>query len=52
VFITMYMDVEKLPAILRYKIMFTYDALAITRHSAFGIQGQPGLSLGGQVGDQ
>jgi hypothetical protein len=48
----MYTHVEKLPAILRYKIIFTYDALAITRHSAFGIQGPPGLSLGGQVGDQ
>jgi hypothetical protein len=47
----MYTHVEKLPAILRYKIIFTYDALAITGHFPFGIQGPPGLSLGGQVGD-
>jgi hypothetical protein len=47
----MYTHVEKLPAILRYKIIFTYDVPAITGHFAFGIQGPPGLSLGGQVGD-
>jgi hypothetical protein len=48
----MYTHVEKLPAILRYKIIFTYDVPAITGHFTFGIQGPPGLSLGGQVGDQ
>jgi hypothetical protein len=37
---------------VRYKIISTYDALAITGHSAFGIQGPPGLSLGDQVGNQ
>jgi hypothetical protein len=43
VFITMYTHVENLSAILRYKIIFTYDALAITGHSTFGIQSLPGL---------
>jgi hypothetical protein len=46
VFITMYIHVEKLPAILRYEITFTYDAPAITRHSAFHIQGPPGPLTG------
>jgi hypothetical protein len=39
----MYMHAEKLPAILRYKIIFTYDAPAIT---VVGIQGPPGTPSG------
>jgi hypothetical protein len=45
VFITMYTHVENLSAISRYTIIFTYDALAITGHSTFGIQGPPGLLM-------